>query len=236
MERIDRLHDYALAMLAKSGVKEYLDPEALIAVAQAALDLDFYLLTEEESEMALPDNLLVQNGTAIVFADVTDYAPATANNLGTRTAQFNMESVANGAARQSDKVDLGATRAEEYELFAALEIAATPTAGAVISFYWAPSFSATAGTANPGGVSGADSAYAGYSSNMAASALQLQFIGDFVCTAQATGTVQQARVGAFRPKHRYGTLVVRNDSGAAMHNDAVEMSVLMSPLQGAVTD
>jgi hypothetical protein len=186
--------------------------------------------------MALPDTILVASGTAIVFADVTDHAPATANNLGTRTSQLDLTSVADGAARQSDKVDLGANHAELYEVHAAIEIAATPTAGDVIEFWWAPSFSATAGTANPGGIGGADAAYTGYSSNMSAAIKQLQFIGDFVCTAQATGTVQQARVGAFRPKFRYGTLVVRNESGAALHSDAVEMSVLLSPVVPTVVD
>ena len=186
--------------------------------------------------MALPDNLLVQSGTAIVFADTTDYSPASGNNLGSRTAQLDLTSVADGAARQSDKVDLGATRADVYEVVAAIEIAATPTAGDVIEFWWAPSPSGTAATANPGGVSGSDSAYAGYSSNMSAAIKQLQFIGDFVCTAQATGTVQVARVGQFRPGLRYGTLVVRNESNAALHSDAVEMAVLLSPIAGVVTD
>lgn len=224
----------AIELLRKSGVREH-DAEAFrVSIAEAANHLADLLYSGDS--MALPDNLLVQNGTAIVFADVTDHAPATANNLGTRTAQLDLTGVADGAARQSDKVDLGATRAEVYEVHAAIEIAATPTAGDVIEFWWAPSFSATAGTANPGGVGGADAAYAGYSSNMAAAIKQLQFIGDFVCTAQATATIQQARVGAFRPKHRYGTLVVRNESGAALHSDAVECSVLVSPLAGVVTD
>lgn len=186
--------------------------------------------------MALPDEILVQSGTAIVFADVTDHAPATANNLGTRTHQLDLTSVANNAARQSAKVDLGAAWAEEHAVIAALEIAATPTAGNVVEFWWAPSPNATASTANPGGVSGADAAYAGYSSNLDASVKQLQFIGEFVCTAQATGTVQIARVGSFRPKHRYGSLIVYNKSGAALHSDAVEMSVLVSPLETAVVD
>lgn len=228
--------DLALAMLAKSGVKEWADADTRQSISFAAVEMA--ALIYSGTYMALPDNILVQTGAAIVFADTTDHAPgATAsNNLGTRTDQIDLTGLADGAARQSDKVDLGATRAEEYEVIAALEIAATPTAGDVVEFWWAPSPSATAGQAEVGGVAGADGAYAGYSSNMAASILQLQFIGEFVCTAQATGTVQVARVGSFRPKHRYGTLVVRNESGTAFHSDAVEMSVLLSPLAGVVTD
>lgn len=228
----------AREMMGKAGVREWEDPSVREAIATAAVEMAAFLWANSQGNpyMALPDNILVQSGTAIVFADTTDHAPATANNLGTRTHQLDLTGVADGAARQSDKVDLGATRAEVYEVLAAIEIAATPTAGEVIEFWWAPSMSGTAGTANPGGVSGADAAYAGYSSNMAAAIRQLQFIGDFVCTAQATGTVQIARVGAFAPKHRYGSIVVRNESGAALHSDAVEMSVLVSPLAGVVTD
>lgn len=226
----------ALEMLRKTGVQGLgLEPEKQVAIAAAANAMAD-LLYSGDSSMPLPDNLLVQTGTAIVFADTTDHAPATANNLGTRTAQLDLTGVADDAAAQSDKVDLGATRAEEFDVTAALENAATPTAGEVSEFYWAPSPSGTAGTANPGGVSGAAGAYTGYSSNVEASLKQLQFIGDFVHTAQATGTVQIARVGSFRPKHRYGSLVIRNRSGSAYHSDAVEMSVLVSPSAGVVTD
>lgn len=223
-----------IELLRKSAVRGYEQTAELESIANAANMLADLLYSGDG--MALPDNILAQTGTAIVFADTTDHSPAAANNLGTRTDQIDLTSVADGAARQSAKVDLGATRAEEYEVMAALEIAATPTAGDVVEFWWAPSPSGTAGTANPGGVSGADAAYAGYSANMSAAIKQLQFIGDFVCTAQATGTVQIARVGTFRPKHRYGSIVVRNESGAALHSDAVEMSVLVSPYAGVVTD
>lgn len=222
-------------MMRRSGVRAWeLETEQRQAITTAALEMAAALA--ESSGMALPDNILVQTGTAIVFADVTDHGPAANNNLGTRTAQLDLTDLADGAARQSAKVDLGATRADVYEVVAAIEFAATPTAGEVVEFWWAPSPSGTAAVANPGGVSGSDSAYAGYSSNMPASILQLQFIGEFVCTAQATATIQIARVGSFRPKHRYGTLVVRNESGAALHTDAVECSVLFSPLAGTVTD
>lgn len=226
----------AIELLRKSGVREFESEQTRLDIAAAANHLADLLYSSESFSVALPDNILVQTGTAIVFADSTDHSPATANNLGTRTAQIDLTGLADESARQSDKVDLGATRAEVYDVTAALENAATPTAGDVSEFWWAPSPSGTAGTANPGAVSGADAAYTGYSSNLDASIKQLQFIGDFVHTAQATGTVQIARVGSFRPKHRYGSLVVRNRSGSAYHSDAVEMSVLLSPLAATVTD
>lgn len=237
MTRSELARDLALEMIRKSGVREWDDAAVQEAIATSAVTMaNFIWFNTQGDSMPLPDNVLVQNGTAIVFADMTDHSPATANNLGTRTAQIDLTGVADDAYRQSDKVDLGAIRAEVYAVKAAIEIAATPTAGEVIEFWWSPSPSGTAGTANSGGASGVDSAYTGYSSNGDASIKQCQFIGDFVCTAQATGTVQLADVGSFRPKHRYGSLIICNRSGAALHSDAVEMSVLLSPIAGVITD
>lgn len=173
-------------------------------------------------------------GTQLCFADhTTDFSPAAGTSLvqGTPSEiQIDLTSLADGAARQSNKVDLGEQRAPAYSVAAAIEIAATPTAGEVIELYWAPSPDPTAANGNPGGISGSDSAYAGYSSNLAASVKQLDFIGNFICTAQATGTVQVAKVGVFSPSERYGTLVVKNESGAALHSDMVESHIVFNPI------
>lgn len=170
----------------------------------------------------------------ICFADhATDFSPTAANSLevGTPTdVQLDLTSLANGAYRQSAKVDLGANRAGLYAARAALEFATGPTAGNRVNLYWAPSGSATAGTGNPAAASGSDAAYAGYSSNAAASVLQAVFIGSFVCTAQATTTVQVAECGALSPTERYGSLIVENASGVAMMSDAVEMHIVLDPV------
>jgi len=170
----------------------------------------------------------------ICFADhAGDFNPTAANNLQfstPTTCQLSLASVADTAARQSTKVDLGANRAPTYKVRAAFEMAATPTAGDMIELYWAPSSSATAGTGNAGAVSGADGAYTGYSSNLAASVRQLEFIGIFICTAQITGTVQVAECGIFVPSERYGSLVVKNESNAAFHSDDVECHVVFDPI------
>lgn len=171
----------------------------------------------------------------ITFRDSTDFGPTAANDLRHASAtdtevQLDLTSVADGAARQSAKVDLGANRAAAYNVRCAFEMAATPTAGDVIELYWAPSQHATAGTGNPANVSGADAAYTGYSSNLAASVKQLQFIGVFVCTAQITATVQVGEVGVFSPTERYGSLVVKNESNAAFHSDMVESHIVFDPI------
>jgi hypothetical protein len=187
----------------------------------------------------MPNKVLYQELDAtppqITFRDVTDFAPAAANDLRHASAadtevQLDLTSLADGAARQSTKADLGEHRARAYTVRAAFELAATPVAGDVIELYWAPSQHATAANGNPGGVSGADSAYAGYSANLAASVLQLQLIGIFVCTTQATATVQVAECGMFVPTERYGSLVVKNESAAAFHSDAVESHVVFDPV------
>lgn len=175
----------------------------------------------------------------ISFADhATDFTgPTAANDLRVSTdgsqeidVQLDLTSVANNAARQSTKVDLGENRARCYAVRAAFEFAATPTAGNTVELWWAPSSSATAGNRNPGAVSGADSAYSGYSSNLDASIKQLVYIGTFVCTAQATGTVQVAEVGRLCPTERYGSLVAYNKSGAAFHSDAAENNISFDPV------
>lgn len=173
----------------------------------------------------------------IVFADhAGDFSPTAANDRrdvtsGDRTnCQLSLAGVADGAARQSAKVDLGENRAQAYAVRCAFEMAATPTAGDAIYLHWAPSHSPTAANSNPGGVAGADGAYAGYSSNLASSLKQLDRAGIFVCTVQVTTVVQQAEAGVFMPTARYGTLVVRNESGAAFHSDDVECHVVFDPI------
>lgn len=188
----------------------------------------------------MANRVLVQefDGTPaqITFADFGgDFSPTAANDLRHASAtdvevQLALAGVADGAGRQSAKVDLGENRATRYSVRAAFELAATPTAGDVIELYWAPSQHATAGTGNPANVTGSDAAYAGYSANLAASVLQLQLIGVFVCTAQATGTVQVAEIGTFEPTERYGSLIVKNESNAAFHADDAETHVVFDPV------
>lgn len=181
--------------------------------------------------------ITVQDDTPaqICFRDSTDFSPAAANDLRgvglTPTyGQLDMTGVANGAARQSAKVDLGANRAAQYAVRCAVELAATPTAGKVIEFYWAESAHSTAANGNIGGVSGSDAAYTGVDSDLANSVLQLQFIGVHVCTNDPTPVVQMSRVGTLVPGNRYGAVVIRDQSDADFHSDAVETHVVLDPI------
>lgn len=181
------------------------------------------------------NDILLTGGTDIVVAHTT-YVPTGGNSLGTRTDQINLTSLGAGAARESDKIDFGATFARQFALSAAIEFATAPVAGEAVRFYMGFSNNATAGTANPGGLSGADAAYAGYSSNLDESKKQLFFIGSMILTVQATAVVQiDMLIGNFRPSARWGILVVENGSVSdVFHSDAVEMAVLIHPLKDQI--
>jgi hypothetical protein len=190
--------------------------------------------------MTLPDSILLVEGPQFAFADhAGDFSPTTANDLRTTsptTVQLSLASVANSTARQSEKCDLGANRPLGFQVSAAFELAATPVAGQTIELWWNPSANSTAANGNVGACSGSDAAYSGYSSNLDASIKQLTYIGAFVCTAQATGTVQVATVGLLYPRMRYGSLVVYNRSGAAIHSDDVECHVVFEPIKPQIQD
>lgn len=177
----------------------------------------------------------------IIFRDSTDFSPAAATDLrtdaGTPTytlVQLDMTSVANNAARQSAKFDFGENRAEKYGFSATVELAATPTAGAVIEFYLNPSHNSTAASSNKGGCSGSDAAYTGVDSDIANSVSQLQFIGVHVCTNDPTPVIQSSVPGVVFPTARYGSLVVVDKSGAAFHSDAVETHFALTPIVSEV--
>lgn len=175
----------------------------------------------------MANTILNKEGTPVVFADTTDYS-ATASGF-TRTDQLLLENIANNAARQSTKADLGATRARTYAVRAGIEFNAAPTAGNLVEFYWSSSFSGTAGTGNDGGASGADGAYkAGEEDEWKK---QLMFLGVLVATNDGNTTPQYQTVGYFTPPHRYGQVVVVNKSGQTLNaTDAVEMFVALVPI------
>ena len=192
--------------------------------------------------MALPDSSKIVVGTDIVLADTTDHGPAANNILGTRTDQIDCTDLAAGAARQGAKVDFTANWDVEYVLRSAVEWEVTPeiAAGEQVIFYMAWSNSGTAATANPGGVSGSDAAYTGYSGGtLAASLDSLHRIGVHVMANVITTDATQInmRCGVFTPRARYGTLVVFNNAAsAAFHSDMVETSFVLSPLVHQVQD
>jgi hypothetical protein len=187
----------------------------------------------------MPTEILKKVGTQIVFADHgADYAGGTGNNAlqqaGASEVQIDVTGLAAGAARQSVKSDLGATRAAAYSVMMSLEMDTDPVAGESIDLYWSPSPSSTPAVANGGGCSGADAAYTGYAaSTLAEGLLNLIFIGslNLAVMNDADGVPQLEYIGIFSPPDRYGSLVVVNSSAADnLMSDAVEFAVSFQPI------
>jgi hypothetical protein len=172
-------------------------------------------------------DILVVEGTPIVWADTTDYD----GDGGARTHQILLAALASTAAREGAKADLTATRGEVYAVTLRVEIDVAPVSGTRVGLYWNASPSVTAGTANAGGCGGADAAYTGTASDsLADSILQLDLIGNLILTADAATVVQQ-QTWMYMPPLRYGSPVVWNEtSGQAFEGDDIEMSITFTPL------
>jgi hypothetical protein len=183
----------------------------------------------------MANEALIKVGAQIIFADhATDFvggaAKTSLEQSGATDIQIDTTDLADTAGRESAKVDLGATRAARYSVMASMEFAATPTTGALVELYWAPSPDSAAANGNPQNIDGVDAAAPSGIGTLAELVAVCQFIGVFVCTNDATGAVQTAYVGTFSPAERYGILIVKNESGAAFHSDAVETHIVFDPI------
>ena len=218
-----------LALIAKSGVREWEEPpEIRAAIWTAAIDAADGLLgiTDEESNMALPDVFKIKNGTAKTLKSSSG------------TAAITLASLANGngtsaGGRQGATLDLGEYWAQRWRIDTDFELAATPTAGNAINLFGSYGDATGAGRGN---TSGSDASYTGYSNNIDAATKQLELIGCHVCTAQATSTVQKAIAGVFFPKGRYLNVVVDNRSGAAFHSSDSSCVITFTPLEESIED
>lgn len=172
----------------------------------------------------------------ICFANFAgDFSPTAANDLrkGTDTqVELVLLNLADAAAAQSAKADLGVHFAERYSCIACIEMqVAAATAGEVVEFYWSESSSSTAATGNMGGASGSAAAYSGYSADLADSVLQLKKIGSMVMTDDAVDSQQIGFVGELWPSNRYGSLIVKNECGQTIcDTDDIEAHVVLSPV------
>ena len=181
----------------------------------------------------MANEIPIKQQTPIVWANTSDYA----GDGGTRTDQIDLTGLAAAAARQGDKKDVsGGTgkRAARYTITVRIEFASAPTDGDIVDIYMAPSLSNVAGTANPGGIVGADGAYSGSAgSTLLESLKQLDFIGTLTCTNDGTTVVQQ-QSWVYAPPLQAVTPVVVNNATPAFVADAVEMSITMTPLMDEV--
>ena len=165
------------------------------------------------------------DGTPIVWAHGADWG-AGKHGYGEENYELDLTALANNAARQGVKGDLGATRSPTFSVRVGIEIDVAPTAGVAVEFYCAASSSGPAATGNDGGTTGADAAYADPDEWKR----QLIYIGALFATADASTVVQIQTINeAFMPPTRYGMPVVVNKSGQALEADAIEMFFALIP-------
>jgi len=153
--------------------------------------------------------------TQIAIADFADEmasitTPTALGRLfrGTPT-EFQMDAgalAASGSARQSAKIDFGASRAPLYQLRATVEFTAVAGVGDTIDFYMAPSQSGTPGTGNVGSTTGVDGAFTVEDDYLA----QMTYIGSLSCDDGLV--IQSGIVGVYSPLQQYGNLVMVNNA------------------------
>lgn len=166
--------------------------------------------------------------TTLVIADhATDFSPAAANILygaNASNVQFDPAALVTDAFWQSDKADLGATRAPLYRCDACIDFTAlAATVDQTVDFYWAASNSATAANGNATDITGADGTYV----ENAALLAQLQYIGSLMCSADL---VVKGHVGFLVPSLRWGTLVVGNKNTTSFDATPAETHIVLTPV------
>ena len=190
--------------------------------------------------MALPDFSELNVGTQLVFADhATDFiggAAKTSLEVAGTDVQIDLTSLADGSGRESAKFDLGADFHYVYALIASYELAATPVTGEVIEHFIAPSPISTAANGNVMNIDGVDAAAPSGIGTLAELVAASDFVGNFRCTNDPTTAVQTGVIGIYVPVFRYGILIVKNESGAAFHSDAVESHLVMVPIRRVQND
>jgi hypothetical protein len=166
----------------------------------------------------MANEVLVKTGTPIVWkAAGGDYA-------------ITLASIANDAARQGAKGDLGAVRAARWSVLVEINMDVAPAAGAYVEFWWSSSPSAVAATQNTGACSGTDAAYTGSTGgSVDQTKYQMQLMGTLVLTPDADGVVQVQEF-AFMPLPRYGMPVVVNKGGQALEGDDDSHRITLTPI------
>lgn len=170
--------------------------------------------------MALPDFLKYEVGTSKTWKSSGG------------TYALTLTSVTNGNGRQGDKGDLGANRARIWDVLFTASVGVAATAGNEIELWWAPSDSATPGTDNGGGVTGADGTF---NTTPDEYKQQLTFIGSLILSNNA-GTGIQKQWLSFSPSQRYGSPVVVNKSGQTLGATATDHTLTFIPREEAQED
>lgn len=163
---------------------------------------------------------------ATAYSDLTPGTAVVWKNTGGDKA-MNLKALANAGIREGDKsaslVDGTKGFPEALEVTVETKLASAPTAGNQVVTYLGFSGSATAGTDNPGGLTGADAAVGN-----ADQLLQLSFVGA-LALSNALGTGVQRKVFWVSPKKEYVIPVQQNSSGVSTSNVDGETSITIRP-------
>lgn len=184
----------------------------------------------------MPSEILKKVGDQFRFCVSGSFSPADAATNWTIGSPTNVTltqaSLANGAGRQSDKFDFGATRAAKYECLATVDFTGeTPINGNRVDYYFMPSTSGTQANGNVAGNSGADGAAPdGALGSITLSEIIRQSIYIGSLTIHDGAVVQNGFVGTLEPTGRYGQLLVVNNSGDLFENDDVENHVVLNEI------
>jgi hypothetical protein len=172
----------------------------------------------------MANDILIRTGTPITW------------KASGGTYAMTMASVANNAARQGVKGDLGAVRAARWSVQVENNLDSAPAAGKTLEYWWSSSPSVTAGTKNTGAASGTDAAYTGSTGgSVDETKLQLEWIGALVLTPDADAVVQSTEF-SFYPKQRYGMPILVNKSGVALEGDDDSHLITFTPIIDEVQD
>ncbi len=173
--------------------------------------------------MALPDYSDLEVGTSITWA-------ASGGDKA-----MTLTSLANDAAREGAKsatlVDSTKGMPELLEVRFESAVASAATAGKEIELYFGESDSATAGTNNPGNLTGADAAL----SNSDELKHQCSFAGSLVLSNARGTNVQKQRL-YYSPLQPYIIPLVVNKSGVALSGTAGNHSLVVTPFYRRAKD
>lgn len=169
-------------------------------------------------------------GAQITFKSTGGSAAITLASLANSTSDST-------GAQQSVKADFEAlgsvpnTAAAIYAVSAIFDwLTTAPTTNTAIDVFANYSTSATAGTDNRGGCSGANAAYTGNTNDISVASRQLCNCGSFIVSAVA-GVDQDGFVGFYRPLGRYNSIVVWNKSGRLLHSTEGNKVVRFQPIE-----
>lgn len=177
--------------------------------------------------MALPDSLKLVPGTPIVLGE---------SGATGVTHVLSLDALADGTARMSAVIDLGASFDQEYSVIVSIMTGTAPAAGARFDLYLACTHSTSY---YPAGLTGSDGAWPG-DSNEDEWALQIGApVVSLILTAD--GNTQQTQGAViWRPSGRYVIAVLDNNSGQAIRdytpNSDNPSRVFIVPLTAQIQD